>query len=519
MKKLIVPLLALSVLLALSPAASGAIPEGGVTGTIIYGLTTSSRLVTFSAGAPNSLLSSVNITGLQPGEQPLAIDFRPLTEELYLLGSLRLYRLDVDTGVATAVGPNLSPPLNGTTFGFDFNPTVDRVRVVSDNEQNLRLHPDTGAVVFTDGLLHYASGDPNFGIDPVVAGAAYANNFPGATSTTLYDIDTNLDVLVIQNPPNDGTLTTVGGLGVDATDTLGFDIQATTGIAYAAIALPGDFFSRLYTIDLGTGLATLVGSIGGTAQIRGLAVPIGIKQGADTVGVYSAAPGSWFLRNSNSPGAADVTFNYGPGGSVVPLRGDYDGSGDDTAGIYTPSSGTFFLKNTNSAGAADIVFQFGAPNAGLVPLIGDWNGDGVDTAGVYNPMTGTFFLRNQNTPGPANVSFTFGAGNAGLVPLVGDWNGDGIDTVGVYNPTTGGFFLRNTNSAGAADVVFIYGGGGAVVPLAGDYDNNGTDTVGLYDPATGAFFLKNSNSAGPADLTFIYGGPGLTPLVGDWDGQ
>jgi hypothetical protein len=48
-----------------------------------------------------------------------------------------------------------------------------------------------------------------------VTGAAYTNNdLDVATGTTLYDIDSNLDLLVIQNPPNDGDLNIVGALDI-----------------------------------------------------------------------------------------------------------------------------------------------------------------------------------------------------------------------------------------------------------------------------------------------------------------
>jgi hypothetical protein len=295
MKNLTVLLLTLCVLLGPTPAASGATPEGTPNNDVIYGLTISGQLVTFAPGAPDSLLSSVNITGLSPGDVPVAIDFRPLTEDLYMLvSSGRIFRVDTDTGAATAVGSGFTTGLSGTDFGFDFNPTVDRIRVVSDNAQNLRVHPDTGAVVSVDGNLHYATGDPNQGVGPNVVGSAYANNFPGATTTTLFGIDSGEDVLVIQSPPNDGTLNTVGGLGVDTTGVVGFDIETGTGIAYAAMQLEGSFFSSLYTVDLGSGLVTLVGSIN-SAPLIGLAIPIGIKQGADTVGVYDMTTAAWFI--------------------------------------------------------------------------------------------------------------------------------------------------------------------------------------------------------------------------------
>jgi hypothetical protein len=163
--------------------------------------------------------------------------------------------------------------MSGTAFGFDFNPTVDRIRVTSDADINLRVHPDTGALVATDGPLAYAADDPNVGQNPFVTASAYTNNFAGATTTTLYDIDTNLDVLVTQIPPNSGTLNTVGPLGVNATDVNGFDIATFSGTAFAALNTGGNE-SVLYTVNLATGAVTPVGQIGpaGTGAVRGLAV-------------------------------------------------------------------------------------------------------------------------------------------------------------------------------------------------------------------------------------------------------
>jgi hypothetical protein len=238
--------------------------------------------------------------------------------------------------------------------------------------------------------------------------------------------------------------------------------------------------------------------------------------GTDTVGVYDAATGAFFLKNSNSPGGADLLFTFGGGGAVKPIAGDWDGDGDDTVGLYDPASGAFFLRNSNSNGGADIVFTFGGGGA-LIPLRGDWDGDGDDTIGLYDPATGAVFLRNTNSNGGADLVFTFGGGGA-LVPLTGDWNNDGVDTIGLYDPATGAFFLRNSNSNGGADIVFTFGGGGAT-PLAGDWNGDGTDTIGLYIGATGTWFLRNTNASGGADLTFGYGPANFTPLTGDWDGN
>ncbi len=237
----------------------------------IVGLTSGSKLVRFSSLTPGTIASSVAIAGLQSGESLLGIDFRPATGQLYALGSTsRLYTLDPATGVATLVGAGaFAPALSGAAFGLDINPVVDRIRVVSDTGQNIRLNPNTGAAV-VDTQLAYAVSDPHVGQTPSIVSAAYTNNAAGATITTLYDIDSNLDILVIQNPPNGGALNTVGALGVNTSNTVGFDIAAQSETAFAALTVGST--SQLYIVNLTSGAATLVGAIGGTDTIRGIAI-------------------------------------------------------------------------------------------------------------------------------------------------------------------------------------------------------------------------------------------------------
>ena len=132
----------------------------------------------------------------------------------------------------------------------------------------------TGTIAgdLTDDPLAYAGGDPNNGANPNIVSSAYSNNFFGAPSTVLYNIDASLDILVTQSPPNNGTLNTIGALGVNTSDIAGFDISGSSGIAYAALENGGT--SSLYTINLTTGAATLVGAIGSGLSVNGLtAVP------------------------------------------------------------------------------------------------------------------------------------------------------------------------------------------------------------------------------------------------------
>jgi Domain of unknown function (DUF4394)/IPTL-CTERM motif len=262
--------------LVLAMAAVGLLGMAGAAhAELIYAVTSSNVLLSFDSATPGTVTTIGPITGLQAGENILGIDLRPATGQLYGLGSTsRLYTINPTTAAATQVGSGVfSTALSGTSFGFDFNPTVDRIRVVSDADQNLRLHPDTGAVAVVDTNLAYAAGDPNFGVNPNVVAAAYTSNFAGATSTTLFGIDSNLDIAVLQGSP-DGTpispntgqlftalpLFTAGPVLVDTSDAVGFDFSGPPTVGYLSLTPPTGAASSLYTV--GAQELTLIGTIG-----------------------------------------------------------------------------------------------------------------------------------------------------------------------------------------------------------------------------------------------------------------
>ena len=248
----------------------------------VYAVTSANRLIQFNSNTPGTLTTPQLITGLQGGETVLGIDFRPANKQLYALGSSsRLYTLDPQTGAATLIGSQpFSPTLTGSDFGFDFNPVPDRIRVVSEADQNLRLHPVTGAVAGVDTTLAYTTTDVFSSTNPTIVAAAYTNNVSGTITTTLYVIDANLNNLARQGgvggtpSPNLGQLFTVGSLGVDASNLVGFDISPA-GTAYAAITAPSSSNSDFAIINLTTGQVTRIGTIGGSETIVGLAVPTG----------------------------------------------------------------------------------------------------------------------------------------------------------------------------------------------------------------------------------------------------
>ncbi|MFQ4138433.1 DUF4394 domain-containing protein [Nodosilinea sp. PGN35] len=219
-------------------------------------LTSNNTLLGFSAAAPDQV-TAVAVTGLQG--TLLGIDVRPADGQLYgLTNANNIYTIDPTSGAATLVSTLSVPFGGGAVSGFDFNPVPDRLRLVGDNNQNFRINVDTGEVI-EDGTLAFVEGDPNAGVNPSITAAAYTNAFAGATATQLFNIDALLNKLVLQNPPNDGGLVTVGELGVDFGVVGGFDIVSTPEGENSAFAASDGV---LYAIDLQTGAATSLGSIG-----------------------------------------------------------------------------------------------------------------------------------------------------------------------------------------------------------------------------------------------------------------
>lgn len=255
----------------LAATAALAALAGAAQAELAYGVTLNQTLVSFNTSAPSTLLSGVAISGLMSNEQIRGIDFRPADGGMYALGSFNnLYRIDAGTGAATRVGNGAGLTLNGSSFGFDFNPVIDRIRVVSDTGANYVFNPNTGtASQFTS--LFYASGDANEGATPLVTSSAYTNSFAGTMSTQLYGIDTGMDILVRQ-ANSAGTLDTVGALGADITDLVGFDISGATGMAFAVSVDADSARSMLWSVNLDTGAASFVGELGGGALLSSFAV-------------------------------------------------------------------------------------------------------------------------------------------------------------------------------------------------------------------------------------------------------
>ena len=174
----------------LAGCASLTTPPAPVRTEVVLAVTASMELLTFNAGQPAHILQRTPITGLPAGDALVGIDYRVARGVLYALSQAgRLYTLDARSGALQPVGAGASLALPQGAFGMDFNPTVDRIRVVGPGGLNLRLHPDTGAQVDGDAALHYAANDTHAGQRPDIVAAAYTYNTRNEQLTTNYAID------------------------------------------------------------------------------------------------------------------------------------------------------------------------------------------------------------------------------------------------------------------------------------------------------------------------------------------
>jgi hypothetical protein len=239
----------------------------------VWAVTDAAELIRFNAGRPQAVLARLPLQGLAPGDRLVGIDFRVARGVLYALSaSGRLHTLDTSTGRLAPVGSGPAVALQGERFGVDFNPVADRIRVVSDTGQNLRLHPDTGALAATDPPLAGVAGAR-------VAGAAYTYNKADDKLTTNYAIDLASGTLLVQGSvegtqpvvsPNSGVLKAVGALGTGAIDDAAFDIADVGNTALAALRQGGR--TRLHLVDLASGRATPLGTVDQGRALWGLAI-------------------------------------------------------------------------------------------------------------------------------------------------------------------------------------------------------------------------------------------------------
>jgi Domain of unknown function (DUF4394)/Calx-beta domain len=361
------------------------------------------EMVRLDAAAPQAPATRAPVVGLLAGEAIEAIDQRPATGQVFALTTInRVLLLDPATGALSQPGPPLEPALFAAgqqASGVDFNPAVDRMRLVNAEDDDLRFNPllfapvdgDPGtAGVQPDAPLAFIAGDPNAAADPSVVAAAYdrSDNDP-ATATTLFGIDSALDVLVRQGAvdgnagdgagggsPNDGLLTTLGPLGVDGDDTTSFDIAGPPGgggTGWAAMRRPGEASSTLYAVDLSPGPVAAraaaagaigAGSLAGLTALRGGAIraaaPPPAAEGAGRAvvrverGGETLAPASLAFRTADRTAVA--------GRDYVAVAGTLDfAQGQRAVDVAIP-----LLQDSAPEPAEVLALELGTPTGGAV---------------------------------------------------------------------------------------------------------------------------------------------------------
>lgn len=204
-------------------------------------------------------------------ERLAGLDLRPGNATLVGVTSDNvIVTIDPASGVATELS-RMSIPLEmgDAPVIVDFNPAADRLRYMTGTT-NHRVNVDTGEVT-VDGGLAYTPGDAGAGNGPSIVAAAYTNSFGKPESTAMFDIDDRAGTLVRQTSPNDGTLDTVGELGIGMPGAaFAFDIATAADGANSAYLVTGNM---LYAVDLETGAASEIGPIEGVdGEIRDFTV-------------------------------------------------------------------------------------------------------------------------------------------------------------------------------------------------------------------------------------------------------
>lgn len=239
--KVLVPAAALAASILAAPGAQAA--------GWILGLVDGKSIVTIDP-ATRKVTASVDVKG---AGTLVGIDVRPADGMLYGV------TIDAKSGQATMKSKMSETLKPGVTATVDFNPVADRLRVMGSDGSSLRVNVDDGKAM-VDGAHKYKDGDVNAGKMPKIVAGAYTNAWKGTQATALYDIDMATNSLVMQAPPNDGVLNTVGALGVVLSGPVAFNIVASQPDRNEAWLVTG---GALHAVDLKTGKATMAGKIEG----------------------------------------------------------------------------------------------------------------------------------------------------------------------------------------------------------------------------------------------------------------
>jgi hypothetical protein len=494
------------VLSAMFAAAASA----GVPDRRLYVLSDTNTLATSDESQPTTTTAPLPVTGLSPGDSLQAIDVRPSNGRLYGLGAnpgagtAQLYHLSVGSSsvLATAVGTTGTfvdaignpVPITANAFGFDFNPAVDRIRVVSGDGRNFRMNPNTGS--FVDGDLGGAAGSvAGLNMDgPLNAAAttaqacAYTNNRINTTVTTLYTVDETTNQLMIQNPPNAGVQTmaqliTLNGSTLDLGSETGFDIppgvdvvtsnSAAAGIGYLVSMVGGS--SGFYRLNLADATTSLVGTFSAFVA-RDIAI--------------STNP-TGLIANATPPQLARFPLGQPQSAVTVSLTGL--NAGETLVGVDgRPATGAVYALGINATSDNGTVYLVD-PQTGAMSTVGGTPGLIAFVDGTGNPV---------DLPNTAyGVDFNPAVDRIRVTSLGGGLNfrlnPNGMPVDGDLGGPAGSVAGTNTDAG--------INGSGVTGTSGSAYTNNfaGTTVTTLYtlDPNGDRLAIQNPPNAGTQTMT------------------
>jgi hypothetical protein len=380
------------------------------------------NLLRFSTSSPSTVTTqAMDLFSVVAGETLVGLDCRLRTGQFYTVGidatanTGTLYQVDPQTGAVTVAfaGTQSSITFAGidfpdpatTGYSLDFDPAIDRLRVTTSTGLNFRVNPSTNGSPLIAALDSAINGNGSTGI----SGSAYSRSFPNilvGQTTDLYTLDTVQDMLFVQSPANSGTQIhplpiTLNGQALDLTHALSFDIPPGIGIGTPAgsraAAIPTEGWiagtvsgvTGLYRLNLATGAATLLGSIGtGSTPLAGFTVfttpsitvqaPVGteVSDGVNTLAFGSTPLGTSATRTVQINNSGSQVLQYSAAATGV-FAVTQNATGSIAAGgsatltltlaanaVGTPS-GTLTITNSDTAFAEFDVLLTGTIAAGV----------------------------------------------------------------------------------------------------------------------------------------------------------
>lgn len=368
----------------------------------------------FNVSNPTSVGAAVAVTGLTAGQVIVATDYRPVNGFLYglgyngLTGVVQLYRLSSLTGRAIPVGTTgtfvdgSSNPVrvgvdSSTTLSIDFNPTSDRLRVVSSNGQNFRINPNSGA--FVDG----DSGVAGTNMDGAISGSpgqiqqvAHSGNSAISVGTALYSLDAVSDKLAFFQSTNTGVQSEIASFNSQLTSVDGFDItDSVNGVQKAYTVATIGTSKSFFDLDLNEGIILPLANFNSISpKILSLSV---YTPNSPPLLVFSESGTRVSVRQESGTSFDSFISGIAVGDAIV--GSDYEAatgvlyalainSSAETGTLYRVDPRTGSSTTIGSTGSIAFVDTVGTP----VDLPAVATGYGVD----FNPVTGALHVVTGN---------------------------------------------------------------------------------------------------------------------------